>query len=281
MRLRACRFEYQFPRPVLVMGILNVTPDSFSDGGKYFDTDTAVRHGLRLAAEGADIIDVGGESTRPQATPVPEEEELRRVLPVVKVLAKALDVPISIDTMKPSVAARAVEVGASIINDVGANREDEAMWRLAAETGAGYVCMHMQGLPATMQIKPEYSDVVREVVDFLRERIQRVANCGVAADQLILDPGIGFGKRLEHNLELLASLEKLTGLARPVLVGVSRKSFISRASGRALDEDRLPGSLACAALALQAGVQLLRVHDVAETMQAVRVTEAILAMRKN
>jgi dihydropteroate synthase len=279
MLLRARQFEFVFPRPALIAGIVNVTPDSFSDGGKFFDTQTAVEHGLKLAAEGADILDIGGESTRPRATPVSEAEELRRVIPVIEQLAARLKIPISIDTMKPAVARAAIAAGASIVNDVAANREDDAMWRVVAETGAGYVLMHMQGTPQTMQANPVYQDVVLEVHDFFSERMQRLANCGIAREQVILDVGIGFGKALEHNLLLLAALRSFTTLMRPLLLGVSRKSFLVKAAGVEAP-GRLPAALACTVLAVEAGVQLIRTHDVAETVQAVRMAEAVMAQRK-
>jgi dihydropteroate synthase len=279
MLLRARQFEFVFPRPALIAGIVNVTPDSFSDGGKFFDTQAAVEHGLKLAAEGADILDIGGESTRPRATPVSEAEELRRVIPVIEQLAARLKIPISIDTMKPAVARAAIAAGASIVNDVAANRDDDAMWRVVAESGAGYVLMHMQGTPQTMQANPVYEDVVLEVHDFFSERLQRLANCGVAREQVILDVGIGFGKTLEHNLLLIGALRSFTTLMRPLLLGVSRKSFLVKAAG-AEAPGRLPAALACTALAIEAGVQLVRTHDVAETVQAVRMAEAVLAQRK-
>jgi dihydropteroate synthase len=280
MLLRARQYEFGFPRPAMVMGIVNVTPDSFSDGGRYLDAKAAVEHGLRLVEQGADIIDVGGESTRPRATPVDEAEELRRVIPVIEELAGKRKVPISIDTMKPEVARAALDAGASIVNDVAANREDEAMWRVVAQTGAGYVCMHMQGVPQTMQANPEYADVVKEVQNFFRERIIRLNDCGVASEQIVLDPGIGFGKTSEHNLQLLGGLRKFTKLERPLLLGVSRKSFIGKQLFGTELAARLPAALACASLAIEAGVQIIRAHEVAETVQALRMTEAILANRK-
>lgn len=277
--LRACQFEFTFPRPALVMGIVNVTPDSFSDGGRFLDAQAAVAHALRLVEQGAEIIDVGGESTRPGALPVGEAEELRRVIPVIERLAGQVKVPISIDTVKPGVARAALDAGASIVNDVAANREDPGLWRLVAEARAGYVCMHMQGTPQTMQANPVYADVVREVGEFFFERIRRLSDCGVGQDQIILDPGIGFGKTVGHNLQLLAAARGFTKFARPLLVGVSRKSFIGRLLGVELAA-RLPGALACACLAVAAGVQIIRAHDVAETVQAIRMTEAILAKRR-
>jgi dihydropteroate synthase len=279
MILRAGQFEFLFPRPALVMGIVNVTPDSFSDGGRFLDADAAVEHGLELAAAGAEILDIGGESTRPGSRPVEEAEELRRVLPVIERLAGRVSVPVSIDTLKPSVARTALQAGASIVNDVGASREDEAMWRVVAAAGAGYVCVHMQGTPATMQQKPAYLDVMREIGEFFEQRLKRLNDCGVTPDQTILDVGIGFGKSLEHNLKLLAGLGRFARWDRPLLVGASRKSFLGRLP-EAETGARLPGSLACACLAVEAGVQIIRAHDVAETVQAVRVTEAILAHRK-
>ncbi len=276
MILRARQFEFQFPRPALVMGIVNVTPDSFSDGGKFLDANAAVAHALKLVEEGAEILDIGGESTRPKAEPVGEAEELRRVLPVIeKIAAKKLRVPISIDTMKPGVARAALQAGASIVNDVAANRSDDAMWRVTAEFGAGYVVMHMQGTPQTMQDNPAYGDVVKEVGDFFSDRLARLKKSGVFAEQVVLDPGIGFGKNVGHNLRLLAGLRSFTNLERPLLLGVSRKSFL----GKTVSE-RLPAGLACTARAVESGVNVFRAHDVAETLQTIRMTEAILAQKK-
>jgi dihydropteroate synthase len=274
MILRACQYEFKFPRPAMVMGIVNVTPDSFSDGGQFLNLEAAVAQGLRLADEGADIIDVGGESTRPRAVPVDEKEELDRVLPVIEALASRIKVPISIDTLKPAVARAAVKAGASIINDVGANRADDTMWRIVAETGAGYVLMHMQGTPQTMQLNPVYQDVVDEVEGFFKERLGRLKAVGVPFERIILDVGIGFGKTLEHNLQLLAGLGRFTNLERPLLLGVSRKSFISKLLGVAA-EARLPAALACTVLAAQAGVQLFRTHEVAATVQALQMARAM------
>ena len=278
MVLRARQFEFQFPRPALVMGIVNVTPDSFSDGGQFLSPAAAVAHAEQLVAEGAGIIDVGGESTRPGAQPVPEAEERRRVLPVLEQLAARLAVPLSIDTAKPGVARAAVAAGASIINDVGGERSTPELWQVAAETGAAYVCMHSRGTPLTMQANPVYTDVVGEVGAFFAGRLKQLDGCGVGWEQIILDVGIGFGKTLEHNLKLLGALERFGRLDRPVLLGVSRKSFLARFAGA--ETERLPGALACASLAVQAGVGIIRAHEVAATVQAVRLTEAILAQRK-
>lgn len=278
MLLRCRQFEFRFPRPALVMGIVNVTPDSFSDGGQYCDADAAISHGLDLAQQGAALLDIGGESSRPGAAPVSEREELDRVIPVIEGLAARTQVALAIDTMKPAVARAALAAGASLVNDIRANREDDAMWRLVAETGAGYVAMHMQGLPPTMQARPVYDDVVTEVGAFFQERMARLNAAGVRADQVVFDVGIGFGKTLEHNLQLLSALRSFTTLERPVLLGISRKSFIGALTGANVAE-RLPGSLACACLAVAAGVQIIRTHDVLETVQAVRVTEAILEQK--
>ena len=276
---RARQFEFVFPRPALVMGVVNVTPDSFSDGGKFLDTSAAVAHALKLATDGAEILDLGGESTRPGAEPVAEAEELRRVLPVIQQLAGRVNIPISIDTLKPAVARAALAAGASIVNDVAAHREDNAMWREVAEFRAGYVCMHAQNLPSTMPGNPVRGDVVCDVGEFFRERLGRLNASGVAADQVVLDVGIGFGKTMEHNLQLLANLRSFTTMARPLLIGVSRKSFIGKLLGAGLTE-RLSASLACACLAVESGAQIIRAHDVAETVQAVRMTEALLVRRK-
>jgi dihydropteroate synthase len=276
MIFNARQFEIRFPRPALVMGIVNVTPDSFSDGGRFFDPDAAVDHALELVAQGAEILDIGGESTRPGAAPVDEAEELRRAVPVIEKLAARTNVPLSIDTVKPSVARAALAAGASIVNDVAAVRSDREMWELVAEYHAGYVVMHAPAPPGLLPPAPAYADVVRQVGEFFSERLITLLNeSGIAAEQVVLDPGIGFGKALDHNLQLLASLRSFTKWHRPLLLGVSRKSFIEKLTGAKMN-DRLPGSLACATLAVQAGVNILRVHDVAQTVQAVRVAEAIL-----
>ena len=280
MLLRARQFEYVFPGRALLMGVVNVTPDSFSDGGEFFSTDRAVARALQLAAEGADFIDMGGESSRPGARPVPEAEELRRVIPVIEQLAGRLAIAISIDTIKPAVARAALRAGASLINDIAANREDDAMWRLAAESGAGYVLMHMQGAPENMQKNPVYKNVVEEVNEFFGGRLARLAACGVKAEQVALDVGIGFGKRLEDNLQLLARLEAFTKWNRPLLLGASRKSFMGQLSG-ASPPDRLPSSLACACWAAQRGAGIIRTHDVAATRQALGMTRCLADRQMN
>jgi dihydropteroate synthase len=264
-------------RRPLVMGIINVTPDSFSDGGRYAMPPAAIAHALELVQQGADILDIGGESTRPGSQPVPLEEELRRVLPVVEGLAGRVSVPLSIDTSKAEVARRCLQAGAHIINDVTALTGDPAMPEVVRAAGAAVVLMHMQGTPATMQDDPHYEDVVREVRQYLEERLQSCAAAGIAAERVAVDPGIGFGKRLKHNLTLLARLEAFQGLGRPVCLGVSRKGFIGRVLGR--PDDRRPlGSLAIVCHAMARGaVQIVRVHDVAETSDAVKLLAAIEA----
>ena len=272
---RAARFTLRFPGPAVIMGIVNVTPDSFSDGGQFASTQAAVDYALRLIEQGAGILDVGGESTRPGAEPVPEEEELRRVLPVIESLANRVEVPLSIDTLKPGVAQVALAAGASIVNDVGANRSHPvAMRDLIAQTGAGYICMHMQGSPRTMQEQPTYRDVATEVGDYFQHQLEGLVQAGVAPEQVVLDVGLGFGKTVDHNLQLLAALDRTRRLGRPMLVGASRKSFIGKLLGGGTSQ-RLPGSLACACWAVQPGAQIIRVHDVPETWQALRLTEAI------
>lgn len=258
------------------MGIVNVTPDSFSDGGQFLDPRAAVEHAITLAAQGADLVDVGGESTRPGATPVSEAEELRRVLPVIERLAGELKTPISIDTMKPAVAQAALQAGASIVNDVAANRAEPAMWRVVAEARAGYVAMHMQGTPQTMQHQPAYADVVGAVNTFFGDRLARLQEAGVSAEQVVLDPGLGFGKTAEHNLQLLAEVRSFRNWNRPLLLGASRKSFLGRFAGATAAGARLPASLACACWAVAQGVNIIRTHEVEATRQALRLTEALL-----
>jgi dihydropteroate synthase len=258
------------------MGVVNVTPDSFSDGGCHATPEAAIAHALRLEREGADILDIGGESSRPGATPVSEAEELARVLPVIAGLAGRTRAAVSIDTQKPAVAQAALAAGASIVNDVAAGRDSLEMAELVGAAGAGYVCMHMQGTPATMQADPRYTDVAVEVAGFFQRELERLARAGVRREQVVLDVGIGFGKTLEHNLRLLATVESFRGFNRPVLVGASRKSFLGGLLGAALDA-RLPGSLACAAWAVARGVQILRVHDVAATRDVARLVEALNA----
>jgi len=272
MFLRCGSRTLDLSRP-LVMGVLNVTPDSFSDGGKFFSVDRAVERGVEMVEEGAGLIDVGGESTRPGAEPVPEAEEIARVVPVIERLAARIAVPISIDTSKPAVMRAAVAAGATLINDVYALRISGAL-EAAAESGAAICLMHMQGEPRTMQHEPHYVDVVQEVRAFLKQRLGACRQAGIASDRVLLDPGIGFGKRLEHNLALLAALPDLAVEDRPLLIGVSRKSMFGTLLGRAVGE-RLAGALAVATASVLAGAKVIRTHDVKETFDAIRVAHAL------
>ena len=268
--------DHDLSRRGMIMGIVNVTPDSFSDGGRFLDTGRAVEHALRLVEEGADILDIGGESTRPGAEPVDEDEELRRVLPVIRALRSATRTLISIDTMKASVARAALDAGADIINDVTGLRGDPAMSRVAAACNAGLVIMHMIGTPQTMQLQPQYDDVVAEVRTYFDERLQLLARLGIAPERVALDPGFGFGKTLEHNLTLVRALPRLAESGRPLLVGISRKSMIARL----LEDDRLDSrdwpTVALTSHMREHGARLFRVHDVKPNAHALRMTEAIL-----
>jgi dihydropteroate synthase len=260
----------------MIMGVLNVTPDSFSDGGEYFSTDKAVAHALQMVAEGAQIIDIGGESTRPGAEPITAEQEAERVLPVIKKLRGETDVLISIDTSKAEVANVALDAGASIINDVTGGRGDAEMMPLIGRRGAALIIMHMQGTPQTMQIAPRYVAVVSEVADFFRQQYGRALECGIDAMAIAFDPGIGFGKTLEHNLELLSNLECLRPDDRPLVVGASRKSFLGKLLGSSNMSDRLVPTIAVTALLRARGAEIFRVHDVKENVAALRMAEAII-----
>jgi dihydropteroate synthase len=261
-------------RPLL-MGIVNVTPDSFSDGGRHFEPDAAVAWGLKLVADGADILDIGGESTRPGAEPVPEAEETRRVLPVIEALRRHTDVTISVDTTKSGVARRAIEAGARIVNDVSALTDDPAMPEVARRAGAGVVLMHRRGTPRTMQVAPAYEgDVLDVVLGYLRERVADLAAQGFDAERLAVDPGIGFGKTLEHNVRLLNGLDRFRELGRPLVAGVSRKSVLGKLTGREVG-DRVAASLAALCFCAGRGAHVLRVHDVKESADALRVWRAL------
>jgi dihydropteroate synthase len=271
MRLRCGRFSLSLGRP-LIMGIVNVTPDSFSDGGRYLDCRRAVERGLQLAAEGADLLDIGGESTRPGAEPVSEVEELARVLPVIEGLVSA-GIPLSIDTQKPAVMRAAIAAGADMINDVNALLTSGAM-EAVADTQAAVCLMHKQGDPQTMQQSPRYKDPVAEVRSFLVERIAAAQQAGIAQDRIVIDPGFGFGKNLEHNLELLRRLHELANLGVPVLAGLSRKSMLGKITGGEVN-DRLYASIAAAVLAVTKGARLVRAHDVKATRDALAVVNAV------
>jgi len=256
-----------------VMGVLNVTPDSFSDGGQFEDLNTAIHQALRMQAEGADIIDVGGESTRPGARRVSQDEELHRVIPVIEALSGQLSIPISIDTSKAGVMQAAAQAGAGMINDINGLR-GQASLAAATATGLPVCIMHMQGKPDTMQDKPEYDDVVQEVLVFFRQRLKACAEAGIDPQKIIIDPGFGFGKTLDQNLELLSRLDEFRQLGRPLMAGLSRKSMLGKICGTAL-EDRLHASLAAATIACQNGADILRVHDVAPTIQALALCGAL------
>jgi dihydropteroate synthase len=260
----------------MIMGVLNVTPDSFSDGGEFFSAEKAIAHGLQMAADGAQIIDVGGESTRPGAEAVSVDEELRRVIPVIENLRRKIDIVVSIDTSKSEVASAALDAGASIVNDVTGGRGDKEMMTLVAKRNAGFVIMHMQGEPRTMQVDPHYTDVVSEVADFFRQQYARALGCGIDPMTIAFDPGIGFGKTLSHNLELLKNLERIRSNDRPMVVGVSRKSFLGKLTESPTVTDRLPPTVALTSLLRARGADVFRVHDVRENAVALRVSEAIL-----
>ena len=270
-------------RQTCVMGVVNVTPDSFSDGGKFFDCDTAVAQGVRLAAEGAGIIDIGGESTRPFSDPVPVEEEIRRVVPVIEKLSGRISTPISIDTTKAEVARRAFDAGASIINDVAALRFDPQLAAVAVEYDAPVILMHMLGDPKSMQRSPHYDDLIAEIRNFLANAASRAQNLGISPDKIILDPGIGFGKTVEHNLSLIKNLPAFEPLNHPILIGASRKSFIRKILNETQAPDIQPdlpmveaGSQAAAAAAILNGAHIVRVHDVAGTLATAKIVDAIV-----
>jgi dihydropteroate synthase len=264
--------EKRFPRPS-VMGVVNVTPDSFSDGGVNLDPGAAAASARRMVEEGAAIVDVGGESTRPGASPVSLDDELRRVVPVLEALQG--EVPVSIDTAKAGVARRALAVGAELVNDVTALRGDPELAGVVAESGAYLCLMHMHGEPRTMQVGPRYDDVVSEVASFLEERLRFAVEAGVAEERICLDPGFGFGKSSEHNFELLRRLDEIVAIGRPVVVGTSRKSFLGKLTGRG-EKERLPGTIATNVIALERGARIFRVHDVAEAADALAVAAATL-----
>lgn len=273
------RRTFDLARRGVIMGVINVTPDSFSDGGNFSSAQAAIDHGLRLAEEGAEILDIGGESTRPGAAPVSVEEELRRVLPVIEGLAGKTSAALSIDTSKSAVALAAVAAGAEIINDVTALQGDADMPRAAAESGCAVVLMHMRGTPRTMQQNPEYSDVVKEVAELLRERVAAARSAGVEADRLAIDPGIGFGKTAEHNLQLINGLGHFAALGLPVLLGVSRKSFLAVAAQCPDVGDRDVPTAALTAIGYGLGARIFRVHAVRPNVQALRLAESLSSAR--
>ena len=287
-RLSWAGHDLEFGRKTCIMGIVNVTPDSFSDGGNFFSVDAAVAQGEKLAADGADILDIGGESTRPFSEPVTEEEEIRRVIPVIENLAKRLTIPISIDTMKAAVARRAIEAGASIINDISALRFDPDMAEVAKAFDTPVVLMHMLGNPKTMQESPSYDDLIFEIREFLENAIKRALRQGISKSKLIIDPGIGFGKTVSHNLMLIKHLGSFASLEVPILLGPSRKAFIRKLLKAEQSEELSPdlpiveiGSQAAVAAAILHGAHIVRVHDVANTRATVRILDAMKAARDN
>jgi len=267
------KFQLDLVRPQ-VMGIVNVTPDSFSDGGKYSSVDLAVEHALQLIAEGADILDIGGESTRPGADPVGLDEELRRVVPVIEALSKVTTVPLSIDTYKPEVMRAAIQAGADIVNDICALRGEGAP-EIIANSNAGVCLMHMQGIPQTMQINPQYDDVVAEVKQFLADRVETCLAHGIARERIMLDPGFGFGKTTAHNVALIQHLDRFLELGFPLLVGLSRKSVLGRIAGGD-EQQRLHAGLAASVISVMKGVKIVRVHDVKATVDALKVVAAVI-----
>jgi len=274
MKLQWDKYELDLDKRTYVMGVLNVTPDSFSDGGKYYSLEAAVEHGLAMAEQGADILDIGGESTRPFSERVTTQEEIDRVVPVIEALSKHVDVPISIDTYKSDVAKYALDAGASIINDISALRFDPALGPLAADRGVPVILMHMKGTPENMQKNPQYDDVVGEISDFLEDAVNRATQSGIPKDMVVIDPGIGFGKTFDHNLIILRDLGRFQALQRPILIGTSNKSFI----GHVLDkpvEQRAVGTMATVAVAVLNGAHIVRVHNVEMAVDTVRMVDAI------
>jgi len=268
-------YKFDFSKRTYVMGILNITPDSFSDGGIYFDKKTAVDHALRMQEEGADMIDIGGESTRPGAAKVSVKEEIRRVVPVIEALAGRVKVPVSIDTCKSEVAIAALSAGASIVNDISGLRFDKKMAETVSRHKVPVVIMHIKGTPENMQKGPDYEALIPEIVDYLRGGIELAREAGIDDNRIIIDPGIGFGKKVEHNLEIIKRLNEFTGLGKPILLGPSRKAFIGRISGGLPAAERLEGTAAAVAVGIFNGANIIRVHDVKEMVRVARVADAI------
>ncbi len=271
-KYRFGKFEYDLNSRTYIMGILNVTPDSFSDGGKFYETNKAIEQGIKIAEEGADFIDIGGESTRPGSESISADEEIKRVVPIIEALSKKISIPISIDTYKASVAEKALQAGAVIVNDISAMTFDEQMPDIVAKYNAGVILMHIKDKPKTMQVNPSYENVTREVKDFLKDRVEKTKLSGI--NQIIIDPGIGFGKKLEHNLQLIRELKSFVELECPILIGASRKSFI----GTILDlppNERLEGTAAIVTASILNGANIVRVHDVKEIKRVAMVTDAL------
>jgi dihydropteroate synthase len=275
VKIKWREFQFDFSKRTYIMGILNVTPDSFSNGGLYFDKKKAVEHALQMEDEGADIIDIGGESTRPGSEPVPVEEEIRRVVPVIKELSKKIKIPISIDTYKSEVARAALLAGASMVNDISGLRFDPKMPSIVAHYKVPVVIMHIKGTPKNMQENPTYTALIPEIMDYLREGINIARNAGISGDKIIIDPGIGFGKTVEHNLEIINRLNEFTGFEKPILLGPSRKSFIGRMLGDLPVMERLEGTAAAVAIGIIKGANIVRVHDVKAMVRVARIADAI------
>ena len=279
MKLSWGNYSLDFSRKTYIMGILNVTPDSFSDNGLYFDKTRAIKRALQMAEEGADIIDIGGESTRPGSEPLAIEEELRRTIPVIEALLKETNIPLSIDTYKSGVAKKALDAGASMVNDISGLRFDPGMAKVVAEYKVPLVVMHMKGTPKDMQTNPVYEALMPEIMDSLRESIRFAIESGVPEDKIIIDPGIGFGKTYEHNLEIINSLQSLSLMEKPVLMGPSRKAFIGKVLGDVPPQERLEGTAAAVSISIMNGANIIRVHDVKEMAKVAKVADAIKRMR--
>jgi len=276
MKIQWSDFSLDFSRRTYVMGILNVTPDSFSDGGLFFSEEKAIEHALRLVEDGADIIDIGGESTRPGSEPVPAREEIRRTIPVIRAISKEVKIPISIDTYKAEVAAAALDAGASMVNDISGLRFDPDMPGVVARYDVPVIIMHIKGTPKDMQVNPVYEALIPEIIDYLRISIRLALKFGISEDRIIIDPGIGFGKTFEHNLEIIKNLKEFTLLEKPVAIGVSRKAFIGRILGDVPPSERLEGTAAAVAISIFNGANIIRVHDVKEMVKVARVADSIL-----
>lgn len=275
MRLIWKDFNFDFSKRTYIMGILNITPDSFSDGGLYFNKESAVEHAIRMEEEGADIIDIGGESTRPGAEPISTEEEIRRVVPVIEALEKKIKVPISIDTYKAGVAEKALSAGADIVNDISGLRFDPDMPGVVVRYQVPVVIMHIKGTPRDMQVNPTYKALIPEIMDYFREGIEIAKKAGVSEEKIIIDPGIGFGKTVEHNLEIIRRLNEFTGFERPILLGPSRKSFIGKILGDLPVTERLEGTASAVAIGIFSGANIIRVHNVKEMVRVARIADAI------
>jgi dihydropteroate synthase len=279
MKLACANFSLDFSQRTYIMGILNVTPDSFSDGGRFFDPASAIDRGIQMAEDGADIIDIGGESTRPGAEPLAIEEELRRTIPIIEKLSKEINIPISIDTYKSEVARRAINAGASMVNDISGLRFDPGLPKVISEYKVPVVIMHIKGTPKDMQKNPIYEALIPEIIDYFRESVRSATERGIPEDKIIIDPGIGFGKTFEHNLDIIHHLDEITLLEKPVLIGPSRKAFIGKILGEVPPVERLEGTAAAVAISIMKGANIVRVHDVKEMAKVARVADAIKRMK--